>query len=186
MQARSRDRVKPRLPYPPASSVGYHIHLEDLRKSHLASRKLMSFSRFGKIGVYQLAMSDCSRFPQLLQLPAGIAPIICIVGGSGLIEGSVSEQSTGRQLIKASLINLPIIYICLFLLTANSARENGSLRSGKTMIILALRVALPLLGFRIFFRLLAYFLTILTFSPASVHLLVRALRILEQILIVIA
>ncbi|KAM0800089.1 hypothetical protein BDR22DRAFT_260591 [Usnea florida] len=76
-------------------------------------------------------MSYCSRFPQLLQLPAGIALVICTVGGSGLIEHSVSEQSTGKQLIKASLINFLITYICLFLLTAKSARENGSLRSGE-------------------------------------------------------
>ena len=115
--------VKIRFLYPTVSSVGYQVRRGDLRKSHLASRKPMSSSRFGEIGVCQLAMSYCSRFLQLLQLPAAIALINFIVGGSGLIDSSVSEQSTGKQLIKASLINFPIIYICLFLLTAKSARE---------------------------------------------------------------
>lgn len=132
-------------------------------------------------------MSYRSRFLQLLQLPAAIALILCIVGGSDLTDTSVSEQSTGKKLIKAGLIIFLIIYICLFLLTAKSARETGSLRSGETIVLLALIVALPLLGVRMLFSLLAYFSTISTFSPTSGNVLVRAfMSILEEILIVIA
>ncbi|CAD6572300.1 MAG: hypothetical protein ASARMPRED_005229 [Alectoria sarmentosa] len=142
---------------------------------------------FGRLGVHQLATSYRSRFLQLLQLPAAIALIICIVGGSDLTDSSVSEQSTGKKLIKAGLIIFLIIYICLFILIAKSASELNSLPAGEKRVLAALIVALPLLGVRVLFSLLAYFSTISTFSPTGGNVLVRALMaILEEILIVIA
>ena len=137
--------------------------------------------------MHQFAASYRSRFLQLLQLPTVIALIICIVGGSDLTDNSVSEQSTGKKLIKAGLIIFLIIYICLFLLVAKSASEINDLPSGEKGILLALTVALPLLGVRIFFSLLAYFSTISTFSPTHGDTFVRAfMATLEEILIVIA
>lgn len=113
-----------------------------------------------------------------------LALIICIVGGSFLTDGSVS---TGKNLIKAGLIIFLIIYICLFVLIAKSASELSSLPAGGNRILLALIVALPLLGVRILFSLLAYFSTISTFSPSNGNIFVRAfMAILEEILIVIA
>ena len=90
-------------------------------------------------------------------------------------------------MIKAGLIIFLIIYICLFALIAKSASEINSLPSGEKRILFALIVALPLLGVRILFSLLAYFSTISTFSPTNGNVLVRAfMGILEEILIVIA
>jgi len=142
---------------------------------------------FGRLGVHQFATSYRSRFLQLLQLPAAIALIICIVGGSDLTDSSTSEQSTGKKLIKAGLIIFLIIYICLFLLIAKSASEIHSIPSGEKRVLAALIIALPLLGVRILFSLLAYFSTISTFSPTTGSVIVRAfMAILEEILIVIA
>ncbi len=116
-----------------------------------------------------------------------IALIICIVGGSDLTDSSVSTQGTGKKLIKAGLIIFLIIYICLFLLTAKSASEINRLPSSEKRSLLALIVALPLLGVRILFGLLAYFSTISTFSPTNGNILVRVfMAVLEEILIVIA
>lgn len=137
--------------------------------------------------MHQFATSYRSRFLQLLQLPAAIALIICIVGGSDLTDSSASEQSTGEKLIKAGLIIFLIIYVCLFLLIAKSASEINSLPSGEKRVLFVLIAALPLLGVRILFSLLAYFSTISTFSPTSGNVLLRAfMSILEEILIVIA
>ena len=137
--------------------------------------------------MHQFATSYRSRFLQLLQLPAAVALIICIVGGSDLTDTSVSEQSTGKKLIKAGLIIFLIIYICLFLLTAKSATQIRSLPAGEKRVLLALIVALPLLGVRILFSLLAYFSTISTFSPTKGSVFVRAfMAILEEVLIVVA
>ena len=145
------------------------------------------FSRFGRLGVHQLATSYRSRFLQLLQLPAMIALVICIVGGSDLTDSSVSEQNTGKKLIKAGLIIFLVIYICLFLLIAKSVGEISSIPSGEKRVLFVLIVSLPLLGVRILFSLLAYFSTISTFSPINGNVLVRAfMSILEEILIVIA
>lgn len=137
--------------------------------------------------MHQFATSYRSRCLQLLQLPAAIALIICIVGGSDLTDSSVSEQSTGKKLIKAGLIIFLIIYVCLFLLIAKSASETNGLASREKRVLSALMVALPLLGVRILFSLLAYFSKLSTFSPTSGNVLVRAfMAILEEILIVIA
>ena len=145
------------------------------------------FSRFGRLGVHQVATSYRSRFLQLLQLPAAIALIICIVGGSDLTDSSVSEQSTGKKLVKAGLIIFLIIYICLFLLIAKSVGEISSIPSGEKRVLFVLIAALPLLGVRILFSLLAYFSTISTFSPLNGNILVRAfMSTLEEILVVIA
>ena len=136
--------------------------------------------------MHQFATSYRSRFLQILQLPAAIALIICIVGGSDLTDNSVSEQSTGKKLIKAGLIIFLIIFICLFLLIAKSASEISGLPSSEKRVLAALILALPLLGVRILFSLLAYFSTISTFSPTNGNVLVRAfMAVLEEILIVI-
>ena len=136
--------------------------------------------------MHQIATSYRSRFLQILQLPAVIALIIGIVGGSDRTDSSVSTQSTGTKLVKAALIIFLVIYICLFLLIAKSASETNELPPGEKRILFALIVALPLLGVRILFGLLAYFSTISTFSPTNGNVLVRAfMAILEEILIVI-
>lgn len=136
--------------------------------------------------MHQFATSYRSRFLQLLQIPAAIALIICIVGGSDLTDSSISEQSTGKKLIKAGLIIFLIIYICLFLLIAKSASQINGLPSGEKRVLSALIVALPFLGVRILFSLLAYFSAISTFSPINGNVLVRAfMAIFEEILIVI-
>ena len=148
--------------------------------------KLIPFSRFGKLGVHEFATSYRSRFLQLLQLPAMVALIIGIVGGSDLTDTSISAQNTGQELIKAALIIFLVIYICLFLLVAKSIGEIGRLPPGEKRVLLALAVALPLLGVRLLFSFLAYFSTNPTFSLTRGNVLVRAFMAnLEEILIVI-
>lgn len=146
----------------------------------------MSFSRFGRLGVHKFSTSYRSRFLQLLQLPAMIALIIGIVGGSDLTDKSISEQNTGQKLIKAALIIFLAIYVCLFLLVARSIGEIQRLPPGEKRILLALILALPLLGVRLLFSILAYFSTISTFSPTGGNVLVKVfMASLEEILIVI-
>ena len=116
-----------------------------------------------------------------------IALIICVVGGSDLTDSSFSERSTGKSLIKGGLIIFLIIYMCLFVLIAKSTSEITRLPASEQRVLLALILALPLLGTRILFGLLAYFSTISTFSPTKGSVLVRVfMAILEEILIVIA
>ena len=160
----------------------------DFKSTHFGEHpNRVLFFRFGRLGVHQFATSYRSRFLQLLQLPAVVALIICLVGGSDLTDSSVSTQGTGKKLIKVGLIIFLIIYVCLFLLTAQSASKINCLPSGERRVLLALIAALPLLGVRILFALLAYFSTISTFSLTNGSTLVRVfMAILEEILIVIA
>lgn len=145
----------------------------------------MSFSRFGRLGVHEFATSYRSRFLQLLQLPAMVALIIGIVGGSDLTDRSIAAQNTGQKLIKAALIIFVVIYICLFLLVAKSTSEKERLPPGEKRVLLALIFALPFLGVRLLFSILEYFSTISTFSPIGGNVLVRAFMAnLEEILIV--
>ena len=115
-----------------------------------------------------------------------IALIIGIVGGSDLTGSSISAQNTGTKLIKAALIIFLVIYICLFVLVAKSMSEIARLPPGEKRVLLALIVALPLLGVRLLFSILAYFSTIPTFSLTRGNVLVRAFMAnVEEILIVI-
>ena len=136
--------------------------------------------------MHEFATSYRSRFLQLLQLPAVVALIIGLVGGSDLTDRSISAQNTGQKLIKVALIIFLVIYICLFLLVAKSTTEIGRLPPGEKRVLLALIVALPLLGVRLLFSILVYFSTISTFSLTTGNVLVRAFMAnLEEILIVI-
>ena len=90
-------------------------------------------------------------------------------------------------MIKAGLVIFLLIYICLFLLIAKSAGEINSIPTGEKRVLFVLIAALPLLGVRILFSLLAYFSTISTFSPTHGNVLVRAfMSALEEMLVVIA
>ena len=136
--------------------------------------------------MHEFATSYRSRFLQLLQLPAVVALIIGLVGGSDLTDRSISAQNTGQKLIKVALIIFLVIYICLFLLVAKSTAEIGRLPPEEKRVLLALIVALPLLGVRLLFSILVYFSTISTFSLTTGNVLVRAFMAnLEEILIVI-
>ena len=65
--------------------------------------------------------------------------------------------------------------------------ESSSIPTGEKPVLVALRVALPLLGIRIVYSLIAYFSTISAFSPLNGNIFVRAfMSILEEILVVIA
>ena len=144
-------------------------------------------SRFSKLGVHQFSTSYRNRFLQLLHLPAVVATIVALVGGSDLTNDSVSTQITGKKLIKAGLVIFLLIYICLFPLVAKSASELKALPSDEKRILLALIVAMPLLAVRILFALLAYFSTISAFSPFDGNMVVRVfMGILEELVIVIA
>ena len=146
----------------------------------------MPLSRFGRLGVHEFATSYRSRFLQLLQLPAVVALILAIVGGSDLTDKSLSARNTGEKLIKAALIIFLVIYVCLFLLVAKSTSEMERFPPGEKQVLLALIVALPLLGVRLLFSILEYFSTISTFSPTRGNVLVRALMAnLEEIVIVV-
>lgn len=88
---------------------------------------------------------------------------------------------------KAGLIIFVLIYVCLFLLIAKSVGEISVILTGERRILFVLIAALPLLGVRILFSLLAYFSTISTFSPTNGNVLVRAfMSALEEMLVVIA
>ena len=146
----------------------------------------MLLSRFGRLGVHEVATSYRSRFLQLLQLPAVVALILAIVGGSDLTDKSPSARNTGEKLIKAALIIFLVIYVCLFLLVAKSTSEMDRLPPGEKRVLFALIVALPLLGVRLLFSILEYFSTISTFSPTRGNVVVRALMAtLEETIIVI-
>ena len=151
-----------------------------------ASTLTASASRFGRLGVHHVATSHRSRVLQLLQLPAAVALIICVVGGSDLASASPSDRRTGAKLVKAGLVIFLLIYTCLFLLVAASARALAALPPCEKRLLLALMAALPLLGLRILYSLLAYFSTISTFSATDGSVVVRAfMAVLEEMLIVV-
>ena len=133
------------------------------------------------------AASRRSRFIQIMQLPATVALILCIVGGTDLTSSSVSNQKEGKTLLKAGVLVFLIIYLCLVALALNSAAEFNRIPAGEKRILVVVLAALPLLAVRFVWTLLAYFSDFKDFQIYSGSVIVRAfMATLEEMLIVIA
>ncbi len=122
-----------------------------------------------------------------MQLPATIALILCIVGGIDLSSSKVSDQKEGKTLLKAGVLVFLVIYLCLVALAVYSATEFNRIPAGEKRILVVVLAALPLLGVRFVWTLLAYFSDFKDFQIYGGSVIVRAfMATLEEMLIVIA
>ncbi|TVY48631.1 hypothetical protein LOCC1_G003105 [Lachnellula occidentalis] len=105
------------------------------------------------------ANSRRSRLIQLLQLPTTIALILCVVGGMDAVSSSStpSEIKTGLKDTKWGMGIFIVIYILLCILTIVSTFEIRKTVSGERRVLLAVIIALPLIGSRLLWSVLCAF-----------------------------
>ncbi|TVY18875.1 hypothetical protein LARI1_G004010 [Lachnellula arida] len=105
------------------------------------------------------ATSRRSRAIQLLQLPTTIALILCIVGGMDAVSSSSTpkDRQTGIRDTKWGMGIFIAIYLILCTLTLVSVSEIRKTVSGERRVLLAVMVALPLIGSRLLWSVLCAF-----------------------------
>jgi hypothetical protein len=96
-----------------------------------------------------------------------IALILCIVGGLDEADSSASEIATGKKYTKVGVIMFLIIYILLLALAIITMKDVGNAPKGEKRIYIAVLGALPLLGVRLLWSLLATFANNPSFSITS-------------------
>ncbi|KAI5201900.1 hypothetical protein E4T39_05052 [Aureobasidium subglaciale] len=105
------------------------------------------------------AIARRSRLIQLLQLPATIALILCIVGGIDQASSDESDQRTGPRLFKAGLVMFTVLLAVLIILVLISLMEIRKTPSQEEKVLLAVLLGLPLLTTRLLWGLLSVFLS---------------------------
>ncbi|KZM25087.1 hypothetical protein ST47_g3778 [Ascochyta rabiei] len=115
----------------------------------------------GKIaGIYTkraTAASRRSRAVQLLHIPALIALVLAIMGGTDQASSDVSKHASGQTETHAAVIVFILIYMAACVLWAISARDFSIMSSSQTRIYLCVLLALPLLAVRILYSVISAF-----------------------------
>lgn len=129
------------------------------------------------------ANSRRSRLIELIQIPALIAEILCIVGETNTTE---SEHSQAESQIKASIIIFLVIYLTLCVLAIYSAPDISKLPREERLVLFAVFFALPLLCVRMLWSLLTVFGHLVPFSKTNYNIVARVFMVtLEEMMIVI-
>ncbi|KAH6678568.1 hypothetical protein B0J14DRAFT_434191, partial [Halenospora varia] len=134
------------------------------------------------------AESRRSRLIQLLQLPTTIALILCIVGGTSQFstDSSPSDLKSGKDKTKAGIIIFVIIYIMFAILTFVSMFEVHKTARGEKRLLIAVIIALPMLGARLLYSVLCAFKADKIFNLVNGNVGVWVcMAVLEEVVIVV-
>ncbi|EHK99363.1 hypothetical protein M7I_4767 [Glarea lozoyensis 74030] len=129
-----------------------------------------------------------SRVIQLLQLPCTIALILCIEGGSDEASSSStpSEIKSGKTDTKWGIGIFVVIYVILVILTLYSMFEINKTARGEKRILVAVVLALPLIGSRVLYSILDTFHTNHIFNLENGNAIVQLFMAnLEEAIVVI-
>src|SRR4051812_30337017 len=91
------------------------------------------------------ANSRRSRIIQILQLPAMIALILCIVGGIDETSTKPSDLTTGRKEVKIGISIFLVVYLFLAALVVFTVKDIGNAPTAEKRIYLAVVAAIPLI-----------------------------------------
>ncbi|KAN0108044.1 hypothetical protein V8E51_007786 [Hyaloscypha variabilis] len=103
------------------------------------------------------ATSRRSRVIQIAQLPIVIGLILCIVGGTDAVSSSVGTASKGPTFTKAGVVIFLVAYVLLASLLAITLRDVGEAPDGERRLYWVLVAAIPFLGVRLLWSLIAVF-----------------------------
>ncbi|KGO47293.1 hypothetical protein PEX1_027560 [Penicillium expansum] len=112
------------------------------------------------IGIYSqraTAISRRSKLIQLLHLPALIALILSISGGTNQTSSTVSNHTSGKTQTCVAIIIFLIIYIATCILWIITTRDISVMVSSQKRIFLCVLLALPFIAVRILYSLICDF-----------------------------
>jgi hypothetical protein len=99
-----------------------------------------------------------------LHIPALIALILSIAGGTDEFSSNVSDHSTGKSETRAGILIFLAVYICLFLLTVITFGDWAAMQGSQRRIFVCILLALPLMAVRLVYSLLSDFSSNTQFS----------------------
>jgi len=103
------------------------------------------------------ATSRRSKVIQIAQIPIVIGLVLCIVGGTDSVSSTAATAAKGPNFTKAGVVIFAAAYILLASLLAITSRDLGEAPSGEKRLFWVLVVALPFLGVRLLYSLIAVF-----------------------------
>ncbi|KAJ5711287.1 hypothetical protein N7488_005443 [Penicillium malachiteum] len=103
------------------------------------------------------AISRRSKVVQLLHLPALIALILAISGGSDQASSNVSEHAGGKKETQAAIIIFLVIYVITCLLFVITVRDLREMLPSQKRIYICVFFALPLIAVRLPYSLISDF-----------------------------
>jgi hypothetical protein len=101
---------------------------------------------------------------KIVQTPAAIALILCIVGATS---ASSPEDVTHEGTVKAGVAIFLVVYILLVLLTIGAALGRRWTGRGERKLLIAVAVSLPVLLIRMIYSLLSTFSNDKIFNPVN-------------------
>ncbi|KAJ6103639.1 hypothetical protein N7486_003861 [Penicillium sp. IBT 16267x] len=103
------------------------------------------------------ATSRRSKVVQLLHLPALIALILAISGGTDQASSNVSDHASGKSETRAAIILFLLIYIAACLLFIITMRDLRTMVPSQQRIYICIFFALPLIAARLLYSLISDF-----------------------------
>ncbi|KAJ5556174.1 hypothetical protein N7494_000089 [Penicillium frequentans] len=103
------------------------------------------------------ATSRRSKVVQLLHLPALIALILAISGGTDQASSNVSDHASGKSETRAAIILFLLIYIAACILFLITMRDLRTMEPSQQRIYICIFFALPLIAVRLLYSLISDF-----------------------------
>jgi hypothetical protein len=141
-----------------------------------------------KLAAKASADSRRSRVIQLLQLPCTIALILCIEGGTAVASSNPtpSDIKSGKTDTKWGIGIFVVLYLILVILTLYSMFEVNKTARGEKRILIAVVIALPLIGSRVLYSILDTFHTNHTFNLENGNAIVQLfMATIEEAMVVV-
>jgi hypothetical protein len=112
------------------------------------------------VGIYSkraTATSRRSKIVQLLHIPALIALILSISGGTDQSSSNASNHASGKTETRAGIILFLLIYIVTWILWLVTVRDTTLMDQSQKRIFFVVLFALPLIAVRILYSLISDF-----------------------------
>ncbi|KAJ6119275.1 hypothetical protein N7523_003555 [Penicillium sp. IBT 18751x] len=103
------------------------------------------------------ATSRRSKIIQLIHIPALIALILAISGGTDQASSNISDHQTGKTETRATIILFLVIYIAACFLWVITVRDLGRMASSQRRLFLGILLALPFIAVRLLYSLITDF-----------------------------
>ena len=103
------------------------------------------------------ATSRRSKVIQIVQIPIVVGLILCVVGGTDSASSSAATASKGPSFTKAGVVIFAAAYVLLASLLAITSRDLGEAPSGERRLFWVVVAAIPFLGARLLYSLIAVF-----------------------------
>lgn len=132
------------------------------------------------------ATSRRSKIVQLLHLPALIALILAISGGTDQASSNISDHASGKTKTRVAIILFLAIYVAACTLWTITVRDIGLMVSSQNRIFFCVLLALPFIAVRILYSLISDFGSNHQFSLVDGDVRIQlAMATLEEFVVVL-